>query len=96
MSLLGDLGTAIKNKLGGTSVDNTVPRYDGTTCKLQGSGVTISDTNVVTASGGFIGNLTGNASTATTATNATKLNNAVEATTATANTIVKRDASGYV
>ena len=65
MSLLGDLGTAIKNKLGGASVDNTVPRYDGTTCKLQGSGVTISDTNVVTASGGFVGNLTGNASTAT-------------------------------
>lgn len=65
MSLLSDIGTAIKNKLGGTSVDNTVPRYDGTTCKLQGSGVTISDTNAVTASGGFVGNLTGNASTAT-------------------------------
>lgn len=93
MSLLGDLGTAIKNKLGGASVDNTVPRYDGTTCKLQGSGVTISDTNVVTASGGFVGNLTGNA---TNATNATNLNNVVEATTATANTIVKRDANGYV
>ena len=60
MSLLSDIGTAIKNKLGGTSVDNTVPRYDGTTCKLQGSGVTISDTNAVTASGGFVGNLTGN------------------------------------
>ena len=71
MSLLSDIGTAIKNKLGGTSVDNTVPRYDGTTCKLQGSGVTISDTNAVTASGGFVGNLTGNASTAT------KLNNSV-------------------
>lgn len=69
MSLLSDIGTAIKNKLGGTSVDNTVPRYDGTTCKLQGSGVTISDTNAVIASGGFVGNLTGNASTAT------KLNN---------------------
>lgn len=65
MSLLSDIGTAIKNKLGGTSVDNTVPRYDGTTCKLQGSGVTISDTNAVTASGGFVGNLTGNAATAT-------------------------------
>lgn len=65
MSLLSDIGTAIKNKLGGTSVDNTVPRYDGTTCKLQGSGVTISDTNAVTASGGFIGN----------ASTATKLNN---------------------
>lgn len=65
MSLLGDLGTAIKNKLGGASVDNTVPRYDGTTCKLQSSEVTISDTNVVTASGGFVGNLTGNADTAT-------------------------------
>lgn len=65
MSLLSDIGTAIKNKLGGTSVDNTVPRYDGTTCKLQGSGVTISDTNAVTASGGFVGN----------ASTATKLNN---------------------
>lgn len=96
MSLLGDLGTAVKNKLGGTSVDNTVPRYNGTTCTIQGSGVTISDTNVVTTSGGFVGNLTGNATTATNATNATKLNNAVEATTATANTIVKRDGSGYV
>lgn len=60
MSILSDIGTAIKNKLGGTSVDNTVPRYDGTTCKLQGSGVTISDTNAVTASGGFVGDLTGN------------------------------------
>lgn len=68
MSILSDIGTAIKNKLGGTSVDNTVPRYDGTTCKLQGSGVTISDTNAVTASGGFVGNLTGNATTATTLT----------------------------
>ena len=58
MSLLGDLGTAIKNKLGGTSVDNTVPRYNGTTCTLQSSEVTISDTNVVTASGGFVGNAT--------------------------------------
>lgn len=73
MSLLSDIGTAIKNKLGGTSVDNTVPRYDGTTCKLQGSGVTISDTNVVTASGGFVGNLTGNASTATLASDSNKL-----------------------
>lgn len=73
MSLLSDIGTAIKNKLGGTSVDNTVPRYDGTTCKLKGSGVTISDTNAVTASGGFIGNLTGNASTATLASDSNKL-----------------------
>ncbi|MFW9601842.1 MAG: hypothetical protein ACMV1B_05935 [Prevotella sp.] len=70
MSLLSDIGTAIKNKLGGTSVDNTVPRYDGTTCKLQGSGVTISDTNTVTASGGFVGNLTG---TATLASDSNKL-----------------------
>lgn len=70
MSLLSDIGTAIKNKLGGTSVDNTVPRYDGTTCKLQGSGVTISDTNEVTASGGFIGN----ASTATKLQTARKIN----------------------
>lgn len=58
MSLMSDIGTAIKNKLGGTSVDNTVPRYNGTTCTMQGSGVTISDTNVVTASGGFVGNAT--------------------------------------
>lgn len=68
MSLLSDIGTAIKNKLGGTSVDNTVPRYDGTTCKLQGSGVTISDTNAVTASGGFVGNLSGGFVSATTGT----------------------------
>lgn len=89
MSLLGDLGTAVKNKLGGASVDNTVPRYDGTTCNLQGSGVTISDTNVVTASGGFVGNLTGNASTATTATTSgSTTGNAATATKlATARTI---------
>ena len=83
MSLLSDIGTAIKNKLGGTSVDNTVPRYDGTTCKLQGSEVTISDTNAVTASGGFVGNLTGNAATATNAsTSASCTGNAATATTA--------------
>ena len=51
-----------------------MPRYDGTTCKLQGSGVTISDTNAVTASGGFVGNLTGNASTATNLQTARKIN----------------------
>lgn len=70
MSLLGDLGTVVKNKLGGTSVDNTVPRYNGTTCTMQGSGVTISDTNVVTASGGFVGNAT----TATKLQTARKIN----------------------
>lgn len=70
MSLLGDLGTAVKNKLGGTSVDNTVPRYNGTTCTMQGSGVTISDTNIVTASGGFVGNAT----TATKLQTARKIN----------------------
>lgn len=70
MSLMSDIGTAIKNKLGGTSVDNTVPRYNGTTCTMQGSGVTISDTNVVTASGGFVGNAT----TATKLQTARKIN----------------------
>ena len=48
-----------------TSTDNAIARFDGTTGALQNSGVTISDTNVVTASG-FVGPLTGNASTATT------------------------------
>lgn len=62
MSLLGDIATAIKTKLGGASINNTIPRYDGTSCNLKSSGVTISDTNVVTAGGGFVGNLTGTAS----------------------------------
>ena len=48
-----------------TSTDNAIARFDGTTGALQNSGVTISGTNVVTASG-FVGPLTGNASTATT------------------------------
>ena len=47
-----------------TSTDNAIARFDGTTGALQNSGVTISDANVVTASG-FVGPLTGNASTAT-------------------------------
>ena len=95
MSLLSDIGTAIKNKLGGTSVDNTVPRYDGTTCKLQGSEVTISDTNAVTASGGFVGNLTGNAATATNAsTSASCTGNAATATTATTATTLTTFVAG--
>lgn len=73
MSLLSDIATAIKTKLGGTSINNTIPRYDGITCSLKSSGVTISDTNVVTAGGGFVGNLTGTASNATLAASATKL-----------------------
>lgn len=52
-----------------TSTDNAIARFDGTTGALQNSGVTISDTNVVTASG-FVGPLTGNASTATKLANA--------------------------
>lgn len=75
MSLLSDLGTAIRNKLGGSSTDNAIPKYNGTTCKLQNTGVTISDANVVTASG-FVGNLTGTATNATNATNATQLKTA--------------------
>src|SRR5574344_1345269 len=73
MSLLSEIAIAIKTKLGGTSVNNTIPRYDGTACKLKKSDVTISDTNVVTAGGGFVGNLTGTASNATLAASATKL-----------------------
>ena len=73
MSLLSDIALAIKTKLGGTSTNNTIPRYDGTTCTLKKSDVTISDTNVVTAGGGFVGNLTGTASNATLAVSATKL-----------------------
>ena len=73
MSLLSEIAIAIKTKLGGTSINNTIPRYDGTSCTLKNSGVTISDANVVTAGGGFIGNLTGTASNATLAASATKL-----------------------
>ena len=73
MSLLSEIAKAIKTKLGGTSINNTIPRYDGTSCTLKKSDVTISDTNVVTAGGGFVGNLTGTASNATLAASATKL-----------------------
>ena len=73
MSLLSEIAIAIKTKLGGTSINNTIPRYDGTACKLKKSDVTISDANVVTAGGGFVGNLTGTASNATLAASATKL-----------------------
>lgn len=76
MSLLSDIALAIKTKLGGTSTNNTIPRYDGTTCTLKNSNVTISDTDVVTAGGGFVGNLTGTASNATLAASATKLQTA--------------------
>lgn len=73
MSLLSDIAIAIKTKLGGASINNTIPRYDGIACSLKSSGVTISDTDVVTAGGGFVGNLTGTASNATLAASATKL-----------------------
>ena len=76
MSLLSEIAKAIKTKLGGTSTNNTIPRYDGTTCTLKNSNVTISDTDVVTAGGGFVGNLTGTASNATLAASATKLETA--------------------
>lgn len=76
MSLLSDIAVAIKTKLGGTSINNTIPRYDGTTCTLKNSNVTISDSNEVTAEGGFVGNLTGTASNATLAASATKLETA--------------------
>ncbi|TIL25733.1 MAG: hypothetical protein E5Y88_12355 [Mesorhizobium sp.] len=36
-----------------TTVDNTVPRFDGLKGATQTSGVTISDTNAVTAAGGY-------------------------------------------
>lgn len=39
-----------------TSVDNTIPRWDGTIGLLQGSTVTIDDSNNVTAAGGFQAN----------------------------------------
>lgn len=48
-----------------SSTDNAIARFDGTSGKiLQNSGVTIDDSNNVTATS-FIGSLTGNASTAT-------------------------------
>lgn len=48
-----------------SATDDAIVRYDGTTGKLiQNSGATLSDAGVITASG-FVGPLTGNASTAT-------------------------------
>lgn len=41
----------------GVSVDNTVPRFDGIAGALQGSGVTIADTNAVTVTGTIAGAL---------------------------------------
>lgn len=50
-----------------SSTDNGVARFDSTTGKIiKNSGVTIDDSDVVTASGGFVGDLTGNADTVTT------------------------------
>ncbi len=44
-----------------TSTANAIPRYDGTSGQLiKTSGVTVSDANLVTASGGFSGAVTGN------------------------------------
>jgi hypothetical protein len=54
-----------------SSTDNTLPRFDGTTGRiLQTSGVTVDDSNNVTATS-FIGPLTGNADTVTWANEAT-------------------------
>lgn len=52
MSLMGDIATAIKNKLllkvdKVTSTDNAVVRFNGTTGAVQNSGVTIDDSNNV-------------------------------------------------
>jgi microcystin-dependent protein len=52
------------------ATNNTIPRFSGTDGKtVKNSGVTISDTDVVTALG-FVGPLTGNATSATSATSA--------------------------
>ena len=40
-----------------TSTDNTVPRFDGTTGALQGSGVTVDDNNRLTVASGSTGGL---------------------------------------
>ncbi|MPZ58429.1 MAG: hypothetical protein GEU91_18440 [Rhizobiales bacterium] len=45
-------GTEVESGLVGlpsVSVDNTVPRFDGAAGAMQGSGVTIGDTNIITA-----------------------------------------------
>lgn len=54
---------------------------------------TLGVTGAITASGGVVGNLTGNASTAS---NSTLLTGLSPSTSATANTIVQRDGNGYI
>ncbi|MER9159090.1 hypothetical protein [Mesorhizobium sp. M0778] len=52
--IIGDgAAQAVFSKNPATTVDNTVPRFDGTKGATQTSGVSISDTNAVTAAGGF-------------------------------------------
>ncbi|RWQ41862.1 MAG: hypothetical protein EOS21_11890 [Mesorhizobium sp.] len=52
--VIGDgAAQAVFSKNPATTVDNTVPRFDGTKGVTQTSGVTISDTNAVTAAGGY-------------------------------------------
>jgi hypothetical protein len=52
--VIGDgAAQAVISKNPATTVDNTVPRHDGTKGNTQTSGVTISDTDAVTAAGGF-------------------------------------------
>lgn len=75
----------IKGKIGSvfglssTKTDNAVARWDGTDGALQDSGVIIDDLSNITAAGkvtapnGFVGPLTGNATSATNATNASWL-----------------------
>ena len=66
MSLMSELGTAIKNKMGGSTTTTTsIPKYKDSNSTLESSGVTIDSTNKVIAPGGFSGNLIGNANTAT-------------------------------
>ena len=51
MSLMSDIANAIKTKLGGTTVLNTVPRYSGTTAGLKTTGLTIDDNNNILGNG---------------------------------------------
>lgn len=52
--VIGDgAAQAVISKNPATTVDNTVPRFDGTKGATQTSGVTISDADLVTASGGY-------------------------------------------
>ncbi|MER8689370.1 hypothetical protein [Mesorhizobium sp. M1136] len=52
--IIGDgAAQAVISRNPATTVDNTVPRFDGTKGATQTSGVTISDADLVEASGGF-------------------------------------------